>query len=86
MRSLQERLTESLLNEGADYTLRMPCTDPSQMEDIYWAIKDEFGEGAEMSKDDWTYGDEYIKCYVHAKSTSQIKKFAKEYDAEFEKR
>ncbi len=85
MKSLQDSINESLLNEGTDYIIYMPCSDPSEMEDIYWAITDEFGDGSDMAKDDWTIGDDYIKCYVHAKNLSQVKKFVKEYDADFEK-
>lgn len=85
MKNLRDSLNESLLNEGADYIIYMPCTDPSEMEDIYWTITDEFGDGSDMARDDWGFGDEYVKCYVHAKNPSQVKKFAKEHSAEFEK-
>ena len=86
MKDLKDMLNESLVNEGANYVIYMPCSDPSEMEDIYWAIIDEFGDSSDMARGEWGLGDEYIKCYVYAKSPSQVKKFAKEYDADFEKR
>ena len=85
MKNLKDMLNESLVNEGVGYVIYMPCSDPSEMEDIYWTIVDEFGDSSDIARDEWGFGDEYIKCYVYAKSLSQVKKFAKEYDAEFKK-
>ena len=86
MKNLQDCVKESLVMESQDYVIYMPCTEPEAMEDIYWSIVDEFGDDSDMDRSSWTMGDDTVKCYVQAKSTSQIKKFAKEYDAKFEKR
>jgi hypothetical protein len=85
MKSLQDSINESLLNESVGYIIYMPCSDPGEMEDIYWSIIDEFGDDSNMARDSWGFGDDYVKCYVYAKSPSQVKKFAKVHGAKFEK-
>lgn len=83
MKHLRQTIEESLIKEGKDWVIYVPCEDPDEIEEIYNLVTDEFSD-VDVATDDYVEGDPSLKCYVFGENESKVKKFSKMVDADYE--